>query len=258
MGQQQAKLYAFYLNRANIPSRSPLVRARKQIAYLRNICADPAGFMHGGPRVNSNFNPKTIAILELIAEILGRGEQVVIVCSRIGQSHTIARRLKQARIPFSRIDSTMPPEQHAAQSNRFKSGKMRVHIMGIKCAVGRSYTDCPNMIIGSLEYSFGSFEQARGRVDRVNSKKPATIYCILNQRSIEETMHDTVGCKGDAATICLRGHRVPRTFKPLDMGEILATSISKFDDKNLMDELDYEQKWQMLRKKLTSALKTYF
>ena len=72
--------------------------------------------------------------------------------------------------------------------------------MGIKCAMGHSFPDCPNLIIGSLEYSYGSLHQAKGRVDRVNSKKPATVYCVLNSASIEELMFDVVATKQDSAT----------------------------------------------------------
>lgn len=52
------------------------LRARKQIAWLRAICADPKHLV-----VPSNMNPKIIAILELARDILGQGEQVVIINS---------------------------------------------------------------------------------------------------------------------------------------------------------------------------------
>ena len=258
MGRQQARLYGHFLNRANIPCGHPLIRARKQIAYLRAIAADPAGFDHHtatSPTVLSNFNPKMIAMLELVAEILGRGEQVVILNARIGQTNEIARRLMECGINFSRIDSTVPPQQHAYQSGLFKEKKTMVHLMGIKCAVGHSYPECPNMIIGSLEYSYGSFEQGKGRVDRVNSRLPATIYCVLNSCSLEELMYDVVATKEDAAVICLRGKRMPRQFKPVDMSEILAQSMTKFTENGTADEMDLEGKWAVLRAKLKNASK---
>lgn len=256
MGAQQAKLYGHFLDRGNIPCGNAMIRARKQIAYLRGICADPSGFDHHtekSPVVLSNFNPKTLAILELIAEILERGEQVNCIMARIGQTNTIASKLQQCGIRFSRIDSTMPPEQHSAQANLFKQQKTRVNLMGIKCAVGHSFDLCPNEIIGSLEYSFASLEQARGRVDRVNSKRPAKIYCVLHKHSIEEMMFDQVGTKEDAAVICLRGQRIPRTFKPVDIGEVLANSIENFQENGAKDELTLESHWPLIAKKLKGA-----
>ncbi len=42
LGKEQAALYGYYLNRAHIPAKHPLIRARKQVAWLRGICADPS------------------------------------------------------------------------------------------------------------------------------------------------------------------------------------------------------------------------
>lgn len=251
LGKQQAKLYGHYLDRGNIPAKSALVRARKQIQWLRAICADPAGFQFGAgdkqrPRVSSNMNPKTVAILELVREILARGEQVNIISARIGQTDTLQHLLTQAGVKVARIDSTISASEHARQSNLFKSRRADVMFMGIKCAMGYSFSDCPNQIIGSLEYSYGSLEQARGRVDRVNSKRPPKIYCILHKGSIEETQFDVVATKEDAARICLMGQRIPRNFKPVDAGEVLAMSINNFNGDDAVDETTCEAKWPSL------------
>ncbi len=249
MGEQQARLYGFFMNRGNIPAKHPLIRARKQIAYLRAVCADPAGFRHGGPRVNSNFNPKTAAILELTQSILAKGQPLVIVCARVGQTDTLSRLLIEAGVSIARVDSTIPAEQHSYQSNLFKRGKAQVQFMGIKCAVAYSFSECPNMIIGSLEYSPGSLDQAKGRIDRVNSKYQPHIWCILHKHSIEETQFDVVATKDDAAKICLHGQRVPRDYKPVDAGEVMALSFLNWENRSesLMNETQCAAQWPKLR-----------
>lgn len=247
LGKEQAQLYAHFLNRSNIDCKHPLIRARKQIAYLRNICADPAGFEHGGPVVRSGYNPKTAAILELTRTILARQEQVVIINSRIGQTSMLQSYLEQAGITIARIDSTIPADQHAMQSNRFKAGAARVLLMGIKCAVGHSYSSVPNMIIGSLDYSWGSLVQAMGRVFRVNSEKDVNVYCVLHANSIEEVMWEVCNLKGDAAVICLRGERLPRTFRPVEPDEVLALAIDRFAFTGATPETQAEANWPKLR-----------
>jgi superfamily II DNA or RNA helicase len=254
LGREQAKLYGHFTNRANIAGGSPLVRARKQTAYLRNICADPAGFTHGGPVVSSNMNPKVIAILELTRDILTRGEQVVIVNSRVGLTSTILGKLTEAGVPCARIDSTTAAEQHAYQANLFKSGRARVLGMGIKCAAAFSFADCENLIIGSLEYSAGTFVQACGRIDRVVNKVKKNIYCILHQHSIEEVIFETVALKNDAANLCLRGQRIPRDFKPVDSQEILATALDRFSLDGSTPERECEQKWPQLCRAIKTSL----
>src|SRR5690606_9340473 len=114
----------------NIPGKHPLVIARKQIQLLRGVCADPSG-VAGGPPVRSNFNPKQIAILEIVRDVLAKGEQVVIVSARVGQTTSLAHRLEEAGISIARIDSTHTPDKHAAEANRFKAGKARVMLMGV-------------------------------------------------------------------------------------------------------------------------------
>jgi hypothetical protein len=258
MGREQSKLYAYYLDRGHIPASHPLVRARKQTAWLRSICADPAGFRHGNaatPKVHSNMNPKVIAILELTRDILAQGEQVVIINSRIGITDTIQAKLVDAGVPIARIDSTISAEQHAYQANIFKAGKARVMLMGIKCAASHSFDKCIYEIIGSIEYTPGTFNQAKWRVDRINSRPGVTIYCILHQTSIEEVQFEVVATKDDAATICLRGKRVPKTYKPVDASEILATAIDRFDLTGSTPEPECEARWPKLRDAIKGAIR---
>lgn len=254
MGRAQAVLYGHFTNRANIPAPNAYVRAGKQVAYLRNICADPAGFTHGGPAVQSNLNPKVIAILELTRDILARGEQAVIINSRLGLTNTIEQKLAEIGVPIARIDSTMTAEQHAYQANLFKLGRARLMFMGIKSAAAYSFDGCQNLIIGSLEYTWGNFAQAVGRVDRVTNTIIKNIYVILHRNSIEEIQYDAVALKGDAAALCLRGRRISRDFKPVDSSEILATALKRFDLSGATPESDCEANWPALRKNLAAAL----
>lgn len=261
MGREQAVLYGHFTNRANVPAKNAYVRAGKQVAYLRNICADPAGFSRRSlapaaeqPKVRSNLNPKVIAILELTRDILARGEQVVIINSRIGLTNTIEQKLAEISVPIARIDSTMSAEQHAYQANLFKSGRARIMFMGIKSAAAYSFDQCQNLIIGSLEYTWGNFAQAVGRIDRVTNRCVKNVYVILHQNSIEEVQFEAVALKGDAAALCLRGQRIPRDFKPVDGNEILATALKRFDLSGSTPESQCESNWPALRKNLAAAL----
>ncbi len=257
MGKEQTALYGYYLDRGNIPASNALVRARKQTAWLRGICADPAGFRHGTektPKVFSNMNPKIIAILELVCDIMAKGEQAVIINSRIGLSSTIQNKLCECGIKIARVDSTLPADQHSGQSNLFKDRKAQVMLMGIKSAAAYSFDDCDNCIVGSLEFTPGTLTQARGRIDRVGNKRVKNIYCILHKNSLDELMFDLVGTKDDAATICLRGHRVPREYVPLDAQDVLAKAIDHFDLSGGTPESECERAWPKLRDRITKAV----
>ena len=126
-------------------------------------------------------------------------------------------------------------------------------LMGIKCAQGHSFDGCPNLIIGSLEWSYGSLHQAKGRVWRLTSKRPVKVWCVLHKNSIEELLFDRVATKQDAATICLRGMRVPRDFMPVDAAEVLAEHVVDYEQADTRNELHCETLWPELRTQLIAA-----
>ena len=260
-GVQQSKLYGRWLDRQNYYPRykNPMTIAGVQITRLRGICAAPMELDYntdgnGKAIVMSDFNPKTIAILELIRDCLRRGEQCVVVSARVDQSNVLATRLADAGVQIARIDSTVGAEFHTAEANRFKRKDAKVMLMGIKCAQGHSFDQCPNLIIGSLEWSYGSLHQAKGRVWRLTSKRPVKVWCVLHSNTIEELLFDRVAMKQDAATICLHGKRVPRDFMPVDASEVLAEHIIDYHEAgDTKSELDCESSWDSLKKQLKAA-----
>jgi len=266
MGLQQGKLYAHFMERGNIDHDNPMTRAGIQIAVLRAICAEPMSSQYNGPDstkhncfpcsdvVTSQFNPKLRAILELCRDFFDEGRQVVIVNARLDLTAAIASCLEQCGVPFSRIDSELGANKASAQASAFKKKKTKVLLMGIKCAQAYSFDQCDRLIVGSTEYTYGSFEQAKGRIDRITSRS-SKIYTVLVKASIEETVYDAVSTKQDSATICLQGKRVPRHFKPVDLGELLAKSLDKFDKKALVDEIAQTKHWPALRAQISNAHK---
>ena len=266
MGRQQSRLYGHFMERGKILHGNHMTKAAVQIAVLRSICAEPMTSKYNGPEavkhkcapcphpVRSPYNPKLQTILSLCRDIFAEGRQAVIVNSRVGLTDCIAARLAQCGVPYSRIDSTVSPDRHAAEAASFKRNDTRVMLMGIKCAQSYSFDQCDRLIVGSLDYSYGSFEQAKGRIDRITSRG-VKIFCVLVQSSIEETVFDSVATKQDSAAICLRGKRVPRTFKPVDMNELLAKSFEKFSTENLIDEDEQLKHWPVLRSEITEAFK---
>ena len=260
MGAEQQKLYAWWLDRRHMAGEysNPLTIAAVQSSRLRGVCAAPASLDYTRGMCGSNFNPKQVTILQLIRDCFNRGEQVVVVSARVGQSSALWHRLSDAGISTARIDSTVPAAEHTKEANRFKSGRARVMLMGIKCAQGHSFEMCPNLIVGSLEWTYGTFHQTKGRVRRLNSAKPIKIWCVLHKNSIEELLFDRVAVKRDAATLCLHGERVPVDFHQADASEILVEHIVNYnaEDGAVMSELACESQWPELRKQLVLANKT--
>jgi hypothetical protein len=93
-----------------------------------------------------------------------------------------------------------------------------------------------------------------GRIDRVTNNCQKKIFCILHKDSIEEVMFDVVATKDDAATICLKGQRTPRDFRPVDPAEVLATALERFDLSGGKPECECEEEWPKLCERIREAL----
>lgn len=252
MGAEQRQLYTHYLDVGRIPCNDARFRYGVQMSYLRGICAEPATVEYEDPArplVSTNCNPKLIAIMDRIIKCVKQGEQVVHVSARINMTNELANRLDSVGISYSRIDGNV--KDHAHEAAMFKAGDTQVMLMGIKCAQSYSFHMCSNLIIGSLEWSYGSFAQAKGRVWRLNSPKPVKIYVILHTDSIEELMFDKLANKEDAATICLRGERVDRDVVSIDTNELLAEHIENWDNKDRGEpwEAETEEAWIEMQNK---------
>jgi superfamily II DNA or RNA helicase len=274
MGEEQARMYSFFMNIDNVMvTNNHMMKAGVQLNYLRGACAAPTSGQHAewlrkatevtdsmgnilqeGWVPKSQFTPKIVATLETALDCIQRGEQVLIVYCRTEMGSELASRFHKAGISYSRIDSTV--KHHATEASLFKQGRTNVMLMGIKCAQAYSFSNCRNLIIASLEWSYGVFNQALGRVYRLNSPKPVKVYVILMQNSIEEAMYDKLGSKEDTAKICLHGERVPRNTIPMDANEIFADHLGIFNNgsHNTVSEYLCEEMWPDLRTKFEEAI----
>lgn len=258
-GNQQEALYRHYLNSKNLPAKHK-GNVLVQQAFLRDVCTDPLGLSRKTKGVvfpglvGSNLNPKLLTILDITRERLECMEQVLIVCSRIGQMDEIAKRLKECGVPYSRMDSTV--NNCARESRIFKEGKTRVMLMGIQMAQGHSFANCPNLIIGSLEWTYSAKIQAMGRVWRMNSLTPVRVWCILNLNSIEEAMFDRIATKEDAATLCLYGKRQEIQRVHVDASSITAEHIIGYHKSGgvTTSETKCEQEWPILKSRIHDAI----
>ena len=253
MTNEQRMNYTHFMNPGNIPVTDPRFRYGVQMAYLRGISANPKDTDYN-LFSKTNFTPKILCIMETILNIVGKGEQVIHVSARHGMTNEIADRLDRAKINYARIDGDSPDK--AREASKFKDGEVPVLLMGIKCAQAFSFEQCKNLIIGSLEWSYGVFNQALGRIYRLTSKEDVNVYVMLHKNSIEELMFDKLGSKEDAATICLHGKRVPREVKVLGSDEVLAEHVTGYDAlaSGTEDGESYiEKQWEKLLKKYNQS-----
>jgi SNF2 family DNA or RNA helicase len=258
MGEMQHRAYNYWTDVDNIKKKmSHWRKYGVQLQYLRGVCATPKVGKHSdllleqtGWQPDSQMTPKMISILEKTFECIAKGEQVVIVYARCEMGTEIERRITEAGLTASRIDSEVLSRYHSRESNKFIRKDTQVMLMGIKCAQAYSFQQCSNLIIASLEWSYGAYNQAVGRVYRLNSPKPVTVYVILTENSIEEAMYDKLGSKEDTAKICMHGERVPKDVVPMSLDEVFADHLGIFGESEgvYVSEYECEDQWPDLIK----------
>tara|TARA_Y100000004_G_scaffold28994_1_gene29870 strand:- start:32936 stop:35458 length:2523 start_codon:yes stop_codon:yes gene_type:complete len=266
MGAEQMQLYAKYINRKMfVPKDMPkkekrekqnalMAAALRQTNALRSICASPKDGFKGlkeedADICTSNFNPKIVTALEIVRQNLEKDQQSVIVYARTGQGNEIASRLSSAGVKYNRIDGTT--KKHAREASQFKKGETKVMLMGINCAQAYSFENCPNLIITSLDWGYGTLHQAMGRVYRLNSPIDCNVFVVLFENTIEEAIFDRVSTKQDAATLCLHGKRIDKDYKQMDASEVLAEHIISFTDNGrARPESQCELEWDKLSKSI--------
>jgi len=248
-------MYKHWLNFDNIDAAGTQM-VMKQMQYLRGVCSSPDEGKHAteyeatGMLMPSPFNHKIIAVIETTISCLSRGEQVTIVYYSKGQGRVLSELLSSASIKHSRISGETKNKNK--ESVDFIKQETQVMLLSIGCAQALSWDQCPNLIIASLDWSYGKFNQALGRVYRLNSKVDVNIYCILIKDTIEELVYDKLVRKEDAAMTVMHGKRVPRKTKTMEPSELLAEHLFDWKDHGgLLAEYDLEEKyWPILKNKL--------
>jgi hypothetical protein len=255
MSLEQHTMYKHWLNFDNIDAAGTQM-VMKQMQYLRGVCSSPDEGKHAteyeatGMLMPSPFNHKIIAVIETTISCLSRGEQVTIVYYSKGQGRVLSELLSSASIKHSRISGETKNKNK--ESVDFIKQETQVMLLSIGCAQALSWDQCPNLIIASLDWSYGKFNQALGRVYRLNSKVDVNIYCILIKDTIEELVYDKLVRKEDAAMTVMHGKRVPRKTKTMEPSELLAEHLFDWKDHGgLLAEYDLEEKyWPILKNKL--------
>ena len=260
MSKEQRLNYLHYMDASNVKTSNKMMRYGIQLAYLRGITATPKSC--GKSRKDGSYNiysgtdytPKTHAILSNIYNIISRDEQVLVAAARVDQLFELRRRLAEAKIPVSMI--TGGNDDKAKDADDFKQGKTKVMLMGIKCAESLSFEQCSNMIIASLEWSYGVFDQAVGRCYRINSKKDVNCYVYLHEKSLEDMMFDKLCTKQDAATIALVGEKVDNEVITVDEHTVHVEHVMEWKELKGTINLNEDNEgkllkdWEKIRDKL--------
>ena len=276
MGLGQAAAYQFHLKARYLDINGrPAVGAKLQA--LRIAAANPASELlirpehdvtTGNPRSLDTYIPKVASTLELIRQVMERGEQVLVFSAFQNGLDVFSARLREAGVPHLVLDGRLSQKRRGELARLFKQGPPRavaeglirkcgthpVALCGAECmAELHSFHLCNNVILTAYSWAFDKFEQGINRAHRLNSPWPVNVWSVVCDGSIDRKLEAGIHEKKDAAELVLDGHLLGESPAEVNLHELLRIAQSEFKSIKTMDEDELKQGWPHLRAALGMA-----
>ncbi|HEX3800226.1 MAG TPA: DEAD/DEAH box helicase [Verrucomicrobiae bacterium] len=273
MGLHQAAAYKFHIDAKYLDINGrEAIGARLQA--LRICAANPASALlkrpesdkdrtPGQPASPHAYIPKVAATLTLIAQILERGEQVVIFSAFHDSLDCLSARLHEAGIRHVVLDSRVSPAKRgvaAAQFKRGPAGAIPVMLAGVESmSEGHSFNLCNNAILLAYSWAWDKFLQAIKRILRLTSTKDVNVYSLLCDGTIDRRLEGNIMEKQDATELVLDGHLLGEDPHEVNLAELLQSARADFAhmQSSLIDERDLVKEWPTLRTRLAAAMRAW-
>ena len=277
MGLGQAAAYQFHLKARYLDINGrPAVGAKLQA--LRIAAANPASNLlirpehdvtPGNPRSLDTYIPKMASTLELIRQVMERGEQVLVFSAFQNGLDVFSARLREAGVPHLVLDGRLSQKRRGELAKLFKQGPPRavaegligrcgthpVALAGAECmAELHSFHLCNNVILTAYSWAFDKFEQGINRAHRLNSPWPVNVWSVVCDGSIDRKLEAGIHEKKDAAELVLDGHLLGESPAEVNLHELLRLAQSEFKSVKTIDEEELKQGWPRLRAALGKAL----
>jgi hypothetical protein len=197
-------------------------------------------------------NPKLAKALELIANVMGRRQQVIVASDFRGPNDSLCERLTDAGIPHVLMDGRTDPEARGELAEQFKQGSVPVALIGLKSgAEGQSYPKCNNLIILNYSWEYKKLPQVIGRARRINSERDLNVWSLVADGTIENRMAQLiVDEKAVAADLVLDGIW-PGKESNLDPAGWLDVATKEFKpNAKTIDENELAAQWPGLKDRL--------
>jgi hypothetical protein len=276
MGLSQAAAYQFHLKARFVDVNGrPAVGAKLQA--LRIAAANATSDLlirpehdvtPGAPRSRYSYIPKIASTLELIRQVMERGEQVLVFSAFQNGLDVFSARLNEAGVKHLVLDGRLTQKRRGELAKLFKQGPPRavaeglvgrcgthpVALAGAECmAELHSFNLCNNVILTAYSWAFDKFEQGINRAHRLNSPWPVNVWSVICDGSIDRKLEAGIHEKKDAAELVLDGHLLGENPTEVNLHELLRIAQSEFKEVKTIDEEELEQGWPRLRAALGKA-----
>jgi SNF2 family DNA or RNA helicase len=139
------------------------------------------------------YNAKLKRLLELVDEIIERGEKLVIFSNRVGALRPIYKFLS-GKYKVCCFTGTMTDEKREAHKKAFITNPDCKIMIGTIGALGTNHTltVANNVILYDEPWNPATRDQAIDRCHRISATKPVNVYTLLSAGTIDETVHKII------------------------------------------------------------------
>ena len=215
-------------------------------------------------RSETPWTPKLGSVLQLVEEIVGRGEQVLIGAAFHDPLDQLGKLLTQAGVRNVVLDGRSSPGQRGAKVARFKAGRGAAGAEPVALAGVESMSDghnlfrCNNVILLAYSWAFDKFKQFLDRVHRLNSQKPVNVYVVLADGTIDAKLESQVDDKSDAQELVLDGRLLGERPDELNLADLLQIAQDEFTNalsqqRPAVCEDALEREWPARERRLRAA-----
>jgi hypothetical protein len=272
-GTQQAQVYQTHLYHPPLLSSKgrPLKgfgRVAVQLNYLRQAALAPHSPSLGrvqsdgkGPKKSStDFNPKLVTCLSLIARLLQKREQVIVGSPFRAFNHSLHSRLLEAGVSSLLLDGKINPYARGELAAQFYNGRHSVSVVGLAAmSEGFNFDNCYHLILPSFSWAFDENEQFVNRIWRITSRKAVHIYPLSIAGTIDQRLTELYYEKTATSQLAFDHRLIDEYQEDVDLSDLLRHSIKAFKPgAATLDETAMEAQWTArLRNRLTRAEARY-
>ena len=227
-GTEQQQVYKWWTQ--NPPKcATPLASIGAQLQALRQVALCPTSDLLKH-RSSNPWTPKLAGILQLAADLMEKGEQLVIFSPFQSFSHTINNMLRAHGIDSLLLDGSTSPTKRGILAKQFKSGRFPILIAGIQSmGEGHSFECARNLVLPSLDWAYDANTQAIDRVHRLISRFDVNIYVMITTNSVDEKLAQIFQEKGDSADLALDGRLFEDEREEVSVAQLLKDTVADFD-----------------------------
>ena len=213
------------------------------------------GVNGGTARSWTDANPKQAAILSLCADLLDRGEQVLVGSPFRSFNRSLHARLAEAGVACVLLDGQTSQERRGELAGQFKEHRFSVAVAGLDAmAEGHSFAQCAHLIQPSFSFCLDVNAQFPDRIWRLDSPRPVTIYTMVTRGTVDEAVLALYKDKLGSSQLALDGQLTEETIEQVDLAALLEEVVRNFDPQQAtVDEQDIEAQWPALKRRLGYA-----